>query len=182
MAFGDVLMVIALILGAASTLWAGIVVFSLLFPAKVRTAREHLEQRAGRAVGGGLITALLAGGVGLVLANLPNGLVKLIGWGVLLGLLTLAVLGSAGIASLVSERIGRADETLSPLAATGRAAGLMVAAGFMPLVGWFVIGPLALAASLGAGLVAVLAKPVRKAAPAATIEEATPAVPAPGAF
>ncbi|HVK02293.1 MAG TPA: hypothetical protein VM490_02365 [Armatimonadaceae bacterium] len=156
MTFGDVLIVVAGILATAATLWAAIVVFSLIFIAKAQAAAERLERRPGATLGVGASIFVFIGLLVAVLANSPG---KALAWLPSILLLALAVLGSSGIAVLVSQRIRRADEHLSAFASVGRAAALMVAAGMMPIIGWFAILPVALLYSLGAGWHALVVRP-----------------------
>lgn len=147
---GDVLAVVAAVVGIGATLWAAILAFTVLFQNRVRQSAElALHWKPTLLWGAG--SALIAGGFGLVLANQPNGLGKLIGYVLLLGLLSVAVLGSAGLAWLTGKRVIRLNPAHSTLGATGRGAALLIAAGFLPVLGWFGFFPILALLSLGAG-------------------------------
>jgi hypothetical protein len=157
MIIGDVLGTTFLVLAVCVSLWALLVGIALVFRESAASARGRLEARPGHALAVGALVGLVAGGLGTVFANLPNGLVKLIGWALLLGLTALAALGGGGMALLVGARIQDASPRLSPFGALGRGAGLLIAAGLVPLLGWFLVVPLSLLAALGAGASAVFA-------------------------
>lgn len=168
---GDVLAVVAGIVGIGATLWAAIVVFAVLFPARVKRAALLAEQEWRKSLLWGAGVAFAAGGFGLILANQPNGLLRFVGWVLLLGLLAVAVLGAAGLADLTAKRVLRLNPGHSQLGATGRGAALLVAAGFLPILGWFAFFPVQALLALGAGARALLHR-ARVAAPAAqTVKE-----------
>jgi len=152
---GDVLAVIASVLGAAVTLWALLIGGALIFEKRAARACDVLEQSAGSAIGLGAAIALTGGALGLALVNQNNGLLKLIGFALSLTLLGTAAIGGAGLTLLLGERISRNVAPADPVLSLARAAGLLVAAGFTPLLGWFLVAPVAFLASLGAGSRAV---------------------------
>ena len=155
MTLGDVLAVVMGVLAFGTCLWATIVGAAVLFPAKVQTASDALLERTGRTLGTGLALVLGAGIAGVVLINIPNGLFQFVGWIFLIGLLLCACLGASGLALVASIRIQERDKRVRPLAALRVGAGLLVCAGFLPVVGWVVIFPVSLAASVGAGIAAL---------------------------
>lgn len=163
MTIGDVLAVVAGVAASGVTLWAALVTNTLLFPGRTQRASEILVTKPGRTIGFGLFLILTAGVIGFGLVVQPNGVLRLVGWAVSLALLFLASLGSAGLSLLLAERIQGRDEAHSPLMASMRAATLLVLACFVPLLGWFLLFPMSLAAGLGAGVHAVWeARPVRR--------------------
>lgn len=175
---GDVLAAIGMVLATAGTLWALLVAIALLFAARAQAARERLEARPLRTLAGGATLSVTAGLLAFLLATQGSGLIKLIGWVLLLGLLGVASVGASGLTLLLSERVRANAPRLSPLAALGRAAGLQIAASYLPVLGWFVVFPLSILIALGAGTTA-LWPPRRRpvslpAAPAAAAEVAGP--------
>jgi hypothetical protein len=151
MIIGDVLGTTFIVLAVCVSVWALLVGVALVYNEPAGDARTRLEAGARQALAVGFLMALAGGGLGLLLANLPNGLIKLIGWALLLGLLALAALGGGGMALLVGAKIEARAPRLSSFGALGRGAGLLVAVGLVPLLGWFVITPLSLLTALGAG-------------------------------
>lgn len=182
MTIGDVLAVVAGVFAFSGSLWGLLVGVCVLFGERAERAREALEARPLRVLGGGTAVAATAGGIGLILLNQPNGLLKFVGWVLLLGLLAVAALGGGGLALVVRGRLLRMEPHLSPLGALGRGSALLVVAGFVPLLGWFGVAPLATLAALGAGLQAL-----RRGTTAAAQDDGpgrlgAPAGPVPGAL
>jgi hypothetical protein len=172
MTIGDVLATVAGILATGITLLAAITAIGLVFGTQARAARTVLETQGRRAFAFGLGGVAFAVVFGIVLASQPNGLIKLIGMAVLAIAFGLALLGSAGIAALVADRIQKYDSRTRPLAALWRAGALVITAGFLPIVGWFLIFPIALIHSLGAGIAVVFER--RGRAPSAVLLPAAP--------
>lgn len=151
MTIGDVLATLSFLAGAGFSCWALLVASALLWHGRADWARAQLEARpwrvlatgVGSAIGGGLLIALLA--------NLPNGVLKLSGWLLFFVMLGVAALGGGALATLGGERLRRACPELSVLGAISRAAALLVGAQFVPLLGWFVLLPLSFFLALGAG-------------------------------
>ena len=73
-------------------------------------------------------------------------------WGMLL---LIATLGSAGLATVLGGRIGRMSPDHSAFTVYLRGTALLVAASYVPVLGWFLLFPVQLFAGVGAG-VAVL--------------------------
>lgn len=170
MIIGDVLGVTFIALATCGSLWALLLGCALVFGERAAEAQARLEARPWQMLGVGVALALLGGVLGQVLANQPNGALKLVGWALLLGLLTLSVLGGSGLTLIAAGRIRQMAPRLSQFAAVGRGAGLLIAAGLVPVLGWFVVLPLGVLTTLGAGTLALFGKPVAstKAASAAT--------------
>jgi hypothetical protein len=152
MTIGDVLAVVAGVIGAALSIWSLVVGAALLFERRARRAAYLLETRPLACLARGAMSAATAGLFAILLLSQANGLVKLIGMSLFLGLAGTAALGAGGLALLVADRIRGLDPRLSPFAALGRGAALMVLAGLVPLLGWFLVTGTAFLVSLGAGL------------------------------
>lgn len=151
MTIGDVLAVVSFLAGAGLSWWALLVGSALLWHGRANWARAQLEARTGRVLATGVGAALGGGALIALLANLPNGVLKLSGWLLFFVMLGVAALGGGAIASLLGERLRRACPDLSVLGAVSRAAALLVGAQFVPLLGWFVLLPLCFLFALGAG-------------------------------
>ncbi len=129
----------------------------LLFPATVERARLRLDHSPWSCFWlGGVITAVLVVPVVILLA-LPIGPAKLAGWGLIFLTLTFASLGAAGLAAKMALRLqARGENTVvSPGAFVRAAIALELAAAF-PVIGWFVLIPLAIVTALGATVFALL--------------------------
>jgi hypothetical protein len=173
MTIGDVNAMIAGVGASGVTLWASLLGISALFGERTRRAANAIEAQPGRTLGHGFLLAATAGIVGVALVNQPNGLIKFVGWVLLAGLLATAALGSAGLSRVTGERVGRMDPKLSTLGAVGRGAGLLVTAGFLPVLGWFGFFPVMLFVSLGAGCRAMTEKATPRDEPRSLSAEAS---------
>jgi hypothetical protein len=123
----------------------------LLFPATIERARFRLERTPWQCLWLGLGFAILAGTPIAALLALPSGMTKLMGGSLLTVLLAVAGLGAAGIAAKMSEQwMRRGSEGLSPAGAFVRGAVALELAAAFPIIGWFIVIPLAIIASLGA--------------------------------
>jgi len=142
-----------------------------LFPANVARASSRIATTPKSAIATGLLTLLGALIVASVASNALAGPGKLIGVVALLLTLALASLGAAGLADRVARRMNRELETEpSPCEVFGAAAILELAIA-LPVVGWFVVLPLAFASSLGAGVLVVISRSaLRSPAPTGGLE------------
>jgi hypothetical protein len=151
MTIGDVLAVVAGVIGLCVSLWGMLMASVLLFGGAAERGKDRLQAHPTATLLTGAALAGTAGFFGIVLLNQANGLLKLVGWVMLLGLFALGALGSGGVALLVSVRMRGVDSSLSPLASLSRGAGVLVLAGQVPLIGWFLIIPVLVLLSLGLG-------------------------------
>lgn len=151
---GDGFLIALTIFGLFITAWATSVSIMLLFPKMSERARSYAEETPFKAIGLGILLVLLIGFPGVVLLG-AGPLAKLAGWIVVLGLLSIAAVGTSGIAQAAGYRISQLDSSMTAYHAMARGAGFVVGATILPLLGWFFFGPLLLFASLGAGWKAV---------------------------
>jgi hypothetical protein len=158
---GDVWATTAIIVGISICAWALLLCLALIFQSRTQFSKELIEVRPGKLVFSGLLITLALGALGIFLLNLPNGLVKLLGWMVLLGLMALSFTGSAGLVALVGERVQRLDHSLSGYAALSRGALFVVLPAVMPILGWFLYAPIVFCLGVGAGLKAIRMKEVQ---------------------
>ena len=141
----------------------------LLFPATVERARARLDQTPWRCFWfGGILTAAAVIPT-VILLLLPFGLAKFLGWSLIVIVLAISSLGSAGIAAkmgvLLAER-----SSASPAAAFVRGAIALELAVIFPLLGWLLVFPFTVVTALGATGFALL-RWLPKAAPAAIVAE-----------
>jgi hypothetical protein len=93
--------------------------------------------------------------------------VKILGI-LLLGLVAFtAVLGCSGLVEIAGARVAQNTDN-APLPARGKAAALLLLAGLLPGVGWFLFFPLQLFAGVGSGLAVVFS---RKSQSTPTVED-----------
>ena len=128
----------------------------LLFPATVERARLRRDRTPWRCFWlGGVLTALLSIPI-VVLLALPFGPAKFAGWALIVIALTLGALGAGGLAAKMGEALAARAGNVSPAGAFLRGAIALELAAVFPLLGWFIILPLAVVTSLGATAFALL--------------------------
>jgi hypothetical protein len=163
MYMGDVFAIFGGLLAIGIALPGLLLAWSLIFPATVERARGRLEGAPWRCFWIGL-AGLLAVGLPLaILFNIPAGPVKFVGWVGLFALLALASVGAAGLAALMGERLRSVGLNASAPGALLRGAIALELAAAFPLVGWFVVIPVAMICALGAALLALLRRGPRAA-------------------
>lgn len=167
---GDVLAVVAVIVGLCVSITALLVGAAVLFAEPVERSRAYLAAAPWKALGWGAITGVVAGLLALALAQSPNGLVRLIGMSASLALLALTLVGAAGLVSLLAERIGANERGIPRFGLLLRAGGLLSVACLVPAAGWFLVAPTVGLAGLGAGAYALLGRRTAPAPAAATAE------------
>ncbi|MEZ0326765.1 MAG: hypothetical protein ACAH95_12760 [Fimbriimonas sp.] len=157
---GDVWATTALIVGFSVCAWALLLCLALLFQSRTQFSKELIEAKAGKTLFTGLLITLAVGAVGVVLLSMPNGVVKLGGWIVLLALMALSFTGTAGLVALAGERVQRLDSGLSGYGALSRGAMFVVLPAVMPILGWFLYLPAVFCLGVGAGIRAIRRKEV----------------------
>jgi len=155
---GDVLAVIGIVVATVVSLWALVIAVSVLFGERTARARERIEHSPGKVTLLGAFIVLVLGIIVVALLNQPHGLLKLIGWMIYMLLMLTGAIGFSGLAALVAQRLKQMEPSLTPYGALSRGALFCVLAMLVPLLGWFVVGPLMGFASVGAGVEALLTR------------------------
>jgi hypothetical protein len=153
---GDSFAIVALIAGVCLSAWALIMAVALVFPGKALHARNRLERRPWASFFIGMLIWATAGLVSVAFLANPLPLAKLMGWMGILTLSSIAAVGSAGLATLASERLRALAPDQTPYAHLSKSAGYIVVAGLVPMLGWFLIVPFLIFASTGAGTAALM--------------------------
>ncbi len=156
MTIGDILAIVAAVVGISISAWALMVTCGLLFPDKAETARTHLLAKPKASIGLGLGITLVFGFLGLAMLGSPVPGLKLLGMIDLIAVLGCGAVGGAGVSFIAGDRIQQMSPTLSDYAVFVRGAGFLVVASAFPIVGWFGLGPVVLCASVGSGVRAVM--------------------------
>lgn len=148
---GDALVSVSVIFSLIASAWAIMVGVPLAFPRAAASAQAAYEGSKQRL----LIGALLGGGwffLSVVVLSRPNPVAKLLAWLMLGYAVWLASLGASGVASSLACAIRQHDPGMLSYAARSRAALVLCFATMLPVIGWFVFGPILLLVSLGAGI------------------------------
>jgi len=153
---GDSFSIVAILVGLGLTTWSLIAVIAFLFPTKVQIASDKASTRPWASFGLGILMVVVLL-IAVILFNFSAPGTKLLGAILFLGTLMVGVLGVAGLAQFAARRL---SPTLSSMntdpQAFLKAAGFIVTAGMLPILGWFVFMPVVLIVSMGAGLSALL--------------------------
>lgn len=160
MTIGDVLGVAGLLLGLGICSWAVMMSAALLFPMKCKIARESLENDPWHTLLRGLLMLSVGLLIGLTLLKMPVPLAKLAGVTLLTFMLSVAAIGSGGLAFLVGARIRAIQDDLSEYQCACRGSALIFLCSLTPLLGTFFLAPLCLAAAIGAGVKALRVRPL----------------------
>lgn len=127
---------------------------AILLPAHAQRAEEALDQSPKRCLLVGLL-ALLVFAFGIVLLNIPNPLLKLIGFALVTTISGIVTIGGAGMAQLMGTRISEMSGARTTFGALVRGSIAYSVAVFFPYIGWFVLAPLTVVCGLGAGVIAM---------------------------
>jgi hypothetical protein len=155
---GDALTVVSVFAALGFSIWACSILATLLAKDRVTRAKDRLVAAPGRSMFAGVLFGVLWTALFMTILGIPNPITKIIGIIGLGCLGSLAAVGLGGIATLVAERIGEVDPQFGSFAGLVRGATLVVLATITPLIGWFFLGPIALFASIGAGLHTVVSR------------------------
>lgn len=128
----------------------------LLFPATVERARRRLDQTPWQCFWlGGVLTAGLSLPITVLLA-LPSGAAKFAGAALITLAFAGAAVGAAGLAAKMGAHLAERSPGLAPASAFVRGALALELAAVFPLLGWFILVPLAIVTALGATAFALL--------------------------
>jgi hypothetical protein len=135
--------------GLLTALW-------LIFPATVERARLRLDRTPWQCFWlGGVLLAVVSIPATLLIA-IGLGPAQFVGWSLIILALTFASLGAAGLAGKMGEHFTRVGAPGSRAGAFVRGALALELAAAFPVVGWFIVVPLAIVLSLGATAFALL--------------------------
>jgi len=156
--FGDVLAVLGIFTGVALTSWATVLAFGLLFEEKSQRATQAIEGRPWHTALLGVLVLSVLGFLSIALMNGALPVIKLLGLVTTGWLLTIALVGGAGLVESLAQRIAAISDEIKPFTARSRAAGILVGSALLPLAGWFVFAPVLLIVCVGAGSSAIFAR------------------------
>lgn len=152
---GDSFAIVAILGGICLSAWALTMSVALVFSGKAQHARARLTRKPWASFFLGLAIWVTVGLIGFGMIANPLPVAKLMGWTVVMTLLSVAAVGMAGLAMHASERLRSLAPEMTPYTALAKSAGVIVVAGLVPILGWFLIVPFVVFASTGAGLMAL---------------------------
>ncbi len=121
-----------------------------LFEGFVENCRQRIETHPVRQAVLGLTIALPTILLGLALLNGPNPAMKLLGATVILALILAGLIGSTGLAAQVGAGLPSPRDLSQPWRRVLRGGAVLGLTFVFPILGWFVILPLALLMGIGA--------------------------------
>lgn len=139
--------------------------FEGTFPGAVDRCRRAYQTRP-------ILSMLLGGGVGIpgtmlavVFFNSGNPLGQFLGFSTLFLLLSLAILGSAGLASLIGHRLNSPQDAQQPWKRVYRGGVVLAITFIFPMLGWFLVLPVTLLSGIGAALISLKGSKKQTVAP-----------------
>ncbi len=155
MIMADVFQILFIILGLLITIVCYWLFFEAFTPRLVSRARHEYEQHPVKLLFRGLLwgvpTLLL--GIALVSAQPPPA--KIAGFAILLSLVLLGLLGSAGLSRHIGQRLSSPIDTEQPWRRVLRGGTVLSITFVLPFLGWFMILPLTLVSGVGAAVTAL---------------------------
>lgn len=164
MIIGDVMTAVFIVVFFGLSLWASCVLGAVAFPERVRRCADAFVGGYWKSLGIGALVGAPMVFVGIALLQHP--VLRIFGILVLGFVVLLALLGSSGLVRAVADYVQAAGGAKTDYEAVAKAGLLVVLFAFLPLFGWFIVMPLVLVASIGAGIKG-LASGERKKAPEA---------------
>ena len=128
----------------------------LLFPLTIERAQKRLDETPWSCWWLGFALCFILAVPTMILLSLPYGPAKFIGWTLVVIVLSLSCLGAAGLVAMMGKQISRHSSNLLTVGMFVRGAVALELAAVFPLIGWFLVIPLATILSLGATAFAVL--------------------------
>src|ERR1044071_197256 len=95
---GDVMTVLYAVIGISLSVWATLIGMAMIFGRRASRSEDLIEQSPWRCFGIGIAVTAPLGLIAILLLQAPNGIAKLVGWGLLSYLLALSAIGGGGLA------------------------------------------------------------------------------------
>ena len=152
MIMADVFKILFPVLGTLMSFVCYCLLFEGTFPAAVERCRQTYQTRP--------IKSLLLGGVigvpgvalGLAFLNSGEPVGIFLGLCALFLLFSFSILGAAGLASLIGQRLNSPQDIHQPWKRVYRGSVVLAITFIFPMLGWFMVLPITLASGLGAAL------------------------------
>ncbi|MBT3187723.1 MAG: hypothetical protein HN736_19195 [Anaerolineae bacterium] len=154
----DVQMIFGILLLLGIAFPGMLTAYWLLFPATVERAQARLDASPWKSFWLGVLVLFIITIPAGILLSAGGGVGQFLGWLLVAATLTVSGIGAAGIAAKMGVLLAKRSDEISPASAFVRGAIALELAAVFPLVGWFIVIPLAIVASLGATAFALLSK------------------------
>ncbi len=139
--------------------------FEGTFPAAVDRCRQTYQSRPIRCMVLGIFMGIPGIVFALVVVNSGNPLGQFVGFATLFTLMSLAILGAAGLASLIGQRLNSPEDVHQPWKRVYRGGVVLAITFVFPLVGWFLVLPATLLSGFGAALISLAGRKKQVMAP-----------------
>lgn len=151
----DVQMIFGILLLLGIAFPGMLTAYWLLFPATVERAQTRIEKTPWKSFWLGVVLLIVAAIPVGILFSAGGGVGQFLGWVVAAAALTVSGIGAAGIAAKMGSLLAHRSDDLSSAAAFVRGAIALELMAVFPLIGWFIVIPLAIVASLGSTAFAI---------------------------
>jgi hypothetical protein len=154
MIMADIFKFLFPIIGTMMSFVCYCLLFEGTFPGAVDRCRQSYQKRPILSVVLGAGLGIPSVGIAIGIAASGNPLGQLVGISMMFLLISLAILGSAGLASLIGHRLNSPLDAHQPWKRVYRGGVVLAITFFFPLVGWFLVLPATLLSGFGAVIIA----------------------------
>lgn len=165
MIMADIFKFLFPIIGTLMSFVCYCLLFEGTFPAAVDRCKTAYQTRP-------ILSLVLGAGLGIpgtvlaiAIASAGNPLGQFVGFSLIFLMLSLAILGSAGLASLIGHRLNSPQDAQQPWKRVYRGSIVLAITFLFPFVGWFLVLPATFLGGLGAALLSLKWRKKRSAAP-----------------
>ncbi len=154
MLMADTVKIFLIVLGSLLSLCAFWLFCRALWPSLVKKSQSHCQEKALKCFFLGLPISAVPIIAFLILVNLPQPILKIIGFAIFFLYLVYANIGVAGLVTMMGERLREGTSPASPWGTTLLGSLVLSFTSLLPLFGWFFIFPIALITGAGARFLA----------------------------
>lgn len=165
MIMADVFKILFPVVGTLMSYVCFCLLFEGMVPAAVMRCRGVYETRPFRAIFLGLLIAVPGIVLGIALLNAGLPAAKFLGFSTIFFLITMGILGSAGLSAMIGTRLHTPNDARQPWRRVLRGGVVLAITFLFPLVGWFFVMPLTLVSGLGAAVMSMWQRRTSKPIP-----------------
>lgn len=165
MIMADVFKILFPVIGTLMSYVCFCLLFEGLVPAAVSRCRGVYETRPIRATLLGVVIAAPGMLLGIALLNAGPPAAKLFGFSAIFFVITMGILGSAGLSAMIGSRLHAPNDARQPWRRVLRGGVVLAITFLFPLVGWFFVMPLTLISGFGAAVMSIWQRRKSKPAP-----------------
>jgi hypothetical protein len=155
MIMADIFKILFPIVGTLMSFVCYCLLFEGTFPASVERCRQTYKKRPIRSLLLGCLFGIPGMVLGVAFLNSGNPLGLFLGFSTLFLLSSFALLGAAGLSSLIGHRLNSPQDTQQPWKRVYRGSVVLSLTFIFPMLGWFLVLPATLLSGLGAALISL---------------------------